>query len=106
MRIADAYKNGKPVFSFELMPPRNAQEFDVLHKTIAARRELTVQLVTDIKRDIGIEAMAHLTCSDNTAEQLAAILERLEAAGIENVIALRGDAARGKKTFIATEGGL
>ncbi len=128
MRIADAYKNGKPVFSFELMPPRNEQEFDVLHKTIAAlrplrpdfvsvtypslsrpgdaeRRELTVQLVTDIKRDIGIEAMAHLTCSDNTAEQLAAILERLEAAGIENVIALRGDAPRGKKAFTATEGG-
>src|SRR6266508_3745676 len=128
MRIADAYKNGKPVFSFELMPPRNEEEFRVLHATIAtlrpvrpdfvsvtypalarpgdpARRELTIQLVTDIKQGLGIEAMAHLTCSDNTAAQLAAILDRLEAAGIENVIALRGDPPGKQTTFTPTEGG-
>ena len=128
MRIADTYRTGKPVFSFELMPPRNEEEFHVLHETIAAlrplrpdfvsvtypaisraadaaRRELTVQLVTEIKRDIGIEAMAHLTCSDNDAAQLAAILDRLEAAGIENVIALRGDPPRRDATFVPTEGG-
>jgi methylenetetrahydrofolate reductase (NADPH) len=128
MRIADAYKSGKPVFSFELMPPRNEDEFRILHTTIAAlrpvrpdfvsvtypalarpgdraRRELTIQLVTDIKRDLGIEAMAHLTCSDNTAAQLAAILDRLEAAGIENVIALRGDPPGKQTTFTPTAGG-
>lgn len=128
MRIADAYKAGKPVFSFELMPPRSEKEFDALHRTIAAlkplrpdfvsvtypslsrpgdaeRREWTIQLVTDIKRDIGIEAMAHLTASDNTADSLAATLDRLAASGIENVIALRGDPALGHGVFTPTPGG-
>jgi methylenetetrahydrofolate reductase (NADPH) len=128
MRIADAYKSGKPVFSFELMPPRNEEDAHHVHDTVAGlrplrpdfvsvtypsisrpadarRRELTVELVTQIKRDTGIEAMAHLTCSDNTATQLAEILDRLQAAGIENVIALRGDPRARQATFRATEGG-
>ncbi len=84
MRIADAYKNGKPVFSFEFFPPTNEEGMHRLHDTIAAlrplrpdfvsvtypaivkpadaaRRELTIQLVSQIKRDTGIEAMAHLS---------------------------------------------
>ena len=128
MRIADAYKNGKPVFSFEFFPPMNEEGMRRLHETIAAlrplrpdfvsvtypaiakpadvaRRELTIQLVSLIKRDTGIEAMAHLTCSDHTAEQLGGILDRLELAGVENVIALRGDPPRREATFTATDGG-
>jgi methylenetetrahydrofolate reductase (NADPH) len=49
--------------------------------------------------------MAHLTCVGHTADELAAILDRLEAAGIENVIALRGDPPKGEKTFKQPEGG-
>ncbi len=123
MRIADAYKRGKPVFSFEFFPPRNEEGMQRLHDTIAAlrplrpdfvsvtygaggsTRELTIELVTEIKRDTGIEAMAHLTCVGHTAQELAEILDRLEAAGIENVIALRGDPPRGEKTFTRSEGG-
>jgi methylenetetrahydrofolate reductase (NADPH) len=128
MRIADAYRSGKPVFSFELMPPRNEEDAHHLHDTIAGlrplrpdfvsvtypaiarpadarRRELTIELVSQIKRDTGIEAMAHLTCSDNTAAQLAGILDRLQAAGVENVIALRGDPPRRQAAFTPTEGG-
>ncbi len=71
----------------------------------AARRKLTIELVSQIKRDTGIEAMAHLTCSDHTAAELGAILDGLEAAGVENVIALRGDPPGKQKTFTPTEGG-
>ena len=49
--------------------------------------------------------MAHLTCVGQTVEELDGVLGRLEDAGIENVIALRGDPPRGEEQFTATEGG-
>jgi methylenetetrahydrofolate reductase (NADPH) len=124
MRIADAYRSGKPVFSFEFLPPYNEEGWLRLRSTITTlrrlrpdfvsvtypsdskrRRERTTELVTWIKRSVGIEAMAHLTCSGHTAEELAAILDRLEANGIENVIALRGDPPKGEVDFVVTPGG-
>jgi methylenetetrahydrofolate reductase (NADPH) len=123
MRIADAYKSAKPVFSFEFFPPKNEEGMRRLHDTIAAlqplrpdfvsvtygaggsTRELTIELVTEIKQEHRLEAMAHLTCVGHTADELAEILDRLNAAGIENVIALRGDPPRGEKTFTQPEGG-
>ena len=49
--------------------------------------------------------MAHLTCVEAPREQLAAILARLKAAGVENVLALRGDPPRGQSSFAPVEGG-
>lgn len=123
MRIADLYRSGKPVFSFEFFPPRNEEGLRRLEETIAAlrvlrpdfvsvtygaggsTRELTLGLVERIKGQTGIEAMAHLTCVSHTADDLAAILDRLAASGIENVIALRGDPPRGATTFTPAAGG-
>ncbi len=123
MRIADAYRSGKPVFSFEFFPPKDEKGLHRLHDTIAAlrplrpdfvsvtygaggtTRELTLELVTQIKRDTGIEAMAHLTCVGSTAPEIADILDRLAAGGVENVIALRGDPPKGETTFTPVEGG-
>ncbi len=123
MRIADAYRSGKPVFSFEFFPPRSDEAMRRLHDTITAlkplepdfvsvtygaggsTRELTTRLVTEIKRDHSIETMAHLTCVGHTADELAGILDRFAEAGIENVIALRGDPPRGQRAFVATPGG-
>ena len=68
-------------------------------------RRLTRDIVARIKRDIGIEAMAHLTCAGHTAAELAEILDDLTAAGIENVLALRGDPPRGEAVFVPTPGG-
>ena len=50
--------------------------------------------------------MAHLSCVGETTEGLAATLDRIEAAGIENVFALRGDPPRGEEDFVQPEGGL
>ncbi|MGH2378325.1 MAG: methylenetetrahydrofolate reductase [Candidatus Limnocylindria bacterium] len=124
MRIADAYRSPRPVFSFEFMPPYNEEGWLRLRSTITTlrrlrpdfisvtypsdskrRRERTVELVTWIKRSVGIEAMAHLTCTGHTAAELAALLDRLEANGIENVIALRGDPPRGESDFTPAPGG-
>ena len=58
-----------------------------------------------VKREAGIEAMAHLTCVGSRREDLAAVLERIGEAGIENVLALRGDPPKGQTEFKAVEGG-
>ena len=123
MRIAEAYQRGRPVFSFEFFPPRSEEAVRRLHDTITAlkpldpdfvsvtygaggsTRALTTRLVAEIKRQHGIETMAHLTCVGHTADELGRILDHLQAAGIENVIGLRGDPPRGQRTFVPTEGG-
>ncbi|HJZ87707.1 MAG TPA: methylenetetrahydrofolate reductase, partial [Polyangia bacterium] len=59
----------------------------------------TVDLVGRIRRVVGIEAMAHLTCVGHSQGELAQVLDRLATDGIENVLALRGDPPRGQTTF-------
>jgi methylenetetrahydrofolate reductase (NADPH) len=59
-----------------------------------------------MKNDLGLEAMAHLTCVGATTEELRAVLDELTAGGIENVIALRGDPPRGETEWKPVPGGL
>jgi methylenetetrahydrofolate reductase (NADPH) len=112
-----------PTFSFEFFPPKGPEGVARLFETIAELRpyepdyvsvtygaagstqRLTVDLVRRIKKEVGIEAMAHLTCVGATREDLAGVLGELRDGGIENVIALRGDPPRGETTFKKTEGG-
>jgi methylenetetrahydrofolate reductase (NADPH) len=122
MKIVE--KLGKePAFSFEFFPPKDAPGVDRLFETIAelkpyqptyvsvtygaggSTRRLTVELVRRIKREAGIEAMAHLTCVGATREELLGVLDELAESGVENVIALRGDPPRGQTNFVRTEGG-
>jgi methylenetetrahydrofolate reductase (NADPH) len=106
MRIAELLNRGRPTVSFEFMAPRDESEVDVLEKTVAALAghapdwvsvtyrlrtgEKTLQLVTRIKRQYHIEAMAHLTCANNR-DETRRILNWMEREGIANVLALRGD---------------
>ena len=123
MRIIDAFQRGDPIFSFEFFPPKTDEAAEQLRATVqelkplkpdyvsvtygagGSTRERTIEAVSEIKHDTGIEAMAHLTCVGHTASELAEVLDRLRDAGIENVLALRGDPPRGQKTFVAPEGG-
>jgi len=113
-----------PAFSFEFFPPKDAEGVERLFETIAelrpyapayvsvtygaggSTRRLTVELVRRIKHEVGIEAMAHLTCVGATRAELVEVLDQLRGHGIENVIALRGDPPRGETRFVKTEGGL
>ena len=106
MRIAEMLRRGRPTISFEFMAPRDDAEVGVLEHTIAAlvghapdwvsvtyrvrTGEETLELVTRIKRQYHIEAMAHLTCA-NTADRTRQILNWMEREGVANVLALRGD---------------
>ena len=117
MRIADRLANGPPCFSFEFFPPKSedgvAQLFTTLKELAdlkpgfvsvtygagGSTRQLTIELTSAIKRETGIEAMAHLTCVGHGRTELAEILERLKSAGVENVLALRGDPPKEQATF-------
>ncbi len=111
-----------PLFSFEFFPPKNPAGHEALLRTIAelqplqpgfvsvtygamgSNRGQVVELVDQIRNQLGIEAMAHLSCTGHTREEIAGVLERLAAAGIENVLALRGDPPKGE-TFKPAPGG-
>ncbi len=125
MRITDAlHTTPDPVFSFEFFPPKTEQGVAQLFEAVEAlgplepdyvsvtygagggTRDGTVEIATRIKRDYGIETMAHLSCVGETREGLEEILDRFADAGIENVLALRGDPPRGDDGFAQPEGGL
>jgi methylenetetrahydrofolate reductase (NADPH) len=110
MRIAEMLKRGRPTISFEFMAPRDESEVGVLEQTVATLAghgpdwvsvtyrvrtgDKTLDLVTRIKRQYHIEAMAHLTCA-NTADRTRQILNWMEREGVANVLALRGDPPAG-----------
>jgi methylenetetrahydrofolate reductase (NADPH) len=123
MRIADRLAHKRPVFSFEFFPPKTEAGEVVLWKSLeqlaklrpdyvsvtygagGSTRSRTIELVGRIKRELGIEAMAHLTCVGSTRDEIAEILDRLGELGIENVLALRGDPPKGADRFEAVAGG-
>jgi methylenetetrahydrofolate reductase (NADPH) len=125
MRIPDLLTaSAEPCFSFEFFPPKTndgvAELFasiedlnrleptfvSVTYGAAGSTREGTVEVTTRIKRDYGIETMAHLSVVGETIEGLDAILDRLGEAGIENILALRGDPPRGEADFTPPSGGL
>ena len=112
------------MISFEFFPPKSPEGVGALYSTISdelaplgpsfvsvtygaggSTQELTVELVTNIKRDIGLEAMCHLTCVGQTSSMIAGVLDQLRDNGIENVLPLRGDPPRGETEFVRPEGG-
>ena len=118
MRIAEQFEQGRPVFSFEFFPPKTPEAVGALYRTIredlaplrptfvsvtygagGSTQDLTVELVSAIKYKLGIEAMCHLTCVGHSAAELVQVLDRLQANGIDNVLALRGDPPRGQEYF-------
>jgi methylenetetrahydrofolate reductase (NADPH) len=114
----------EPVFSFEFFPPKTDEGERKLREALGALRELepdfvsvtygaggssralTLELTKWIKQELGIEAMAHLSCVGTTRDELCVILDSLVDAGIENVLALRGDPPRGETEWRPHPGGL
>lgn len=62
-------------------------------------RTRTLEVVKAMKRDFGLEAMAHLTCVGSSADQLHSVLSELREHDIQNVLALRGDPPKGESYF-------
>ena len=124
MRIDRILEQRRPVFSFEFFPPKTDEGQRTLEQTLGVlagdqpdyvsvtygaggtTRNRTLDITRSIKHDLGIEAMAHLSCVGEPRERLVALLEEIEAAGIENVLALRGDPPRGETAWTPHPGGL
>jgi methylenetetrahydrofolate reductase (NADPH) len=114
----------EPVFSFEFYPPKTDEGERNLRAALEALRRLepdfvsvtygaggstrgrTLELTKWIKQRLRIEAMAHLSCVGATREELGVILDGMADAGIENVLALRGDPPRGETEWKPHPGGL
>jgi methylenetetrahydrofolate reductase (NADPH) len=124
MRIDQLLAGGDPSFSFEFFPPKTPQGEENFERALqqlaplspsfvsvtygagGTTREKTVETVRHIKDEHGLEAMAHFTCVGATTEELRATLEEIREAGIENVLALRGDPPVGQTDWVASDGGL
>jgi methylenetetrahydrofolate reductase (NADH) len=123
MKIAAMFGRKSPVVSFEFFPPKTDEGVESLYKAAeelricrpsfvsvtygagGSTRDRTIELVCRIKRNLGIETMAHLTCVGSTKQEIEEILKRLRDEGIDNVLALRGDPPKGETAFTATAGG-
>lgn len=112
MRIVEQYRLGKPVFSFEFFPPKTEDGVESLFRTLrdlaelkpgfvsvtygagGSTRQRTVEVVTRIRQETGIEAVAHLAALGHTEAELVHVLSQYRNAGLSNVLALRGDPPR------------
>jgi methylenetetrahydrofolate reductase (NADPH) len=127
MRIDERIgSDAEPSFSFEFFPPRTDEgernlgralaELSRLNPTFVSvtygaggsttEKRKTIDIVRHLKRDYGMEAMAHFTCVGATTAELREMLDTMRDAGVENVLALRGDPPEGQDEWTATEGGL
>jgi len=125
MRIDELYSGAtEPVFSFEFFPPKTEEGEQNLYDALKQLRELqpafvsvtygaggstrdkTIEIVSRIRAEYGLEAMAHFTCVGATETQLRETLDQMVAAGLENVLALRGDPPVGQEEWTKTDGGL
>ncbi len=122
MKIRDVLASERTV-SFEFFPPKTDQGITSLFRAIdrlikhkpsfvsvtygagGSTQALTEEMVVRVLRETPLLPMAHLTCAAQTREAVHNVLERLESAGIQNVIALRGDPPRGQDHFVPVEGG-
>lgn len=109
----------RPTLSFEFFPPKSEEGWTDLRATLERTRSLnldfvsvtygaggstrarTVEICRDIQNDLGIAAMAHLTCVGHSREEIDAVLDQLAEAGIDTLMALRGDPPKGQAEFVA-----
>src|SRR5437763_16880282 len=112
MHIQDIFRQHRTTFSFEFFPPKTDAAWEELFLNIArlqelrpsfvsvtygaggSTRERTHDLVVRIHKETNLTAVSHLTCVCHSRDELAAILDRYAASGIENIVSLRGDLPR------------
>ena len=109
MKIIDSISQDKQFISLEFFPPKTREDWPAFFQNVQRLAVLkplfasvtygaggstnvdTLEIVTRIQQEYGIETMAHLTCLGSKAEEVTRFLEDLAAAGVNNVLALRGD---------------
>ena len=115
MKIIDRL-SARQTFSFEIFPPKGELPLETAYEVAgemardcpdwisvtysgggSGNSENTVPIAASIERDLGVTALSHLTCLGSTSDDVDAYVDSLGEAGIENVLALRGDRAPGRE---------
>ena len=109
MKLSELLQQNRRTVSFEVFPPKTDTAFDSVKaatEEIATLRpsfmsvtygagggtsEYTLQIAKNIKERYGVPTLAHLTCVSSTKETVKQRIEQMKQAGIQNVMALRGD---------------
>ena len=109
MKLTEIFAQNKPSLSFEVFPPKTSDGYDSVREateSIASlspsymsvtygagggTREYTVSIAENIQKKYDVPTLSHLTCVSMTKELLEEITLHLKKAGIENILALRGD---------------
>jgi len=124
MKLSDILSRAdRPLISCEFFPPKtdkgeanlwrclnelrsiNPAYISVTYGAGGSTQDRTKGIVTRIKDETGLSPVAHLTCVGASKDDLAALLADYRAAGIENILALRGDAPEGMDHFESVAGG-
>ena len=118
MRINELIAQNNQFFSLEFFPPKDRAAWPGFFEQVKKLKTLnplfvsvtygaggstqayTLEIVSRLKKDYGLEPMAHLTCIGASSGSISSFLDRLHQAGIENVLALRGDPPQGQKEFV------
>ena len=125
LSMRELLERGERSFSFEFFPPKDEAGEEQLWQAITelepygptfvsvtygaggTTRDRTVAITERIARETSLLPVAHLTCVGHTTDEIGAILDELNAAGVTHVMALRGDPPTGPGTpWTPTEGGL
>jgi methylenetetrahydrofolate reductase (NADPH) len=109
MKIIDLITSSQPFISLEFFPPKSRKDWPAFFSTVqrlaalkplfasvtygagGSTNEDSLEIVTRLQNDYGLETMAHLTCIGSTPDEIDLFLQSLKAAGVDNVLALRGD---------------
>ncbi len=119
MKIRDRFLREPRTFSFEFFPPRTPEATERLFRTAERLRDLdpsfvsvtygaggstrrnTIDITGRLQDDLGLTAMAHVTCVGHSRDELSEVLEEIERRGVENLMLLRGDPPQGEDRFVA-----
>ena len=115
MKLTEIFKTNEYGLSFEVFPPKTDDVYDgvraateeiarlkpsfmsVTYGAGGGTSKYTLKIAEDIKREYGVPSLAHLTCVSSTRETVRARIADFKNAGIENVMALRGDIPKEKE---------
>lgn len=114
MRLSTLFENEKCPFALEVFPPKRESGVESIYKMLrelreipadyisvtysaggSGAREYTAQIARFLKQELGVEPLAHLTCTNSHRDEVEKELAALRAGGVENILALRGDSIPG-----------
>ncbi len=123
-KITDIFKEKDKTFSFEFFPPKTPKGIENLYKTVeelnklgpdfvsvtygagGSTRGTTMDICVEIQKRFGLTVMHHLTCVGHSQAELKAILDKIKANNIKNILALRGDPPSGVEKWEPAPDGL